>query len=48
MTVFKGFLLLLKRESKSVSLYLVIFIAMAIVVQFSMGDNQPTAVFKSS
>ncbi len=48
MTVFKGFLLLLKRESKSVSLYLVIFIAMAIVVQFSMGDNQPTAVFRSS
>ena len=48
MTVFKGFLLLLKREAKSVSLYLIIFIAMAIVVQFSIGDNQPTAVFKST
>lgn len=47
MTVFKGFLLLLKREAKSVSLYLVIFIAMAVMTQLSMGDNQPTSTFKS-
>ncbi|GAX46589.1 ABC transporter permease [Pseudolactococcus reticulitermitis] len=48
MTVFKGFLLLLKRDAKSVSLYLIIFIAMAVLTQLSMGDNQPTAVFKST
>ncbi|GAB2023710.1 hypothetical protein RyT2_27880 [Pseudolactococcus yaeyamensis] len=37
MTVFKGFLLLLKRDAKSVSLYLVIFIAIAVMTQLSMG-----------
>lgn len=47
MTVFKGFLLLLKRDAKSVSLYLVIFIAIAVMTQLSMGDNQSTSTFKS-
>ena len=47
MTVYKGFLLLLKRDAKSVSLYLVIFIAIAVMTQLSMGDNQPTSTFKS-
>lgn len=46
MTVFKGFLLLLKRES--LAFILLSLSQWRLSLQFSMGDNQPTAVFRSS
>lgn len=48
MTVFKGFLILLKRNALSVSLYFIIFVVMALVAQFAMGNDTQTNVFKSN
>lgn len=48
MTVFKGFLRLLKKNSVTVSLFLLIFVGMAIMVQTSGSQSQLGKTFESS